>query len=562
MGRLIVAVIAGAIYGASTGFGIPKIIQHVYPYVFGGEVLASTSLAVLVAFLPLLVAMIRSGACFVNGYYLSYCGQFILEKIRFDTFSRLQTLPISYFRKHSLGDLIARLTNDTLVLQTVLTEFAQEVLRQPATLVATLVAVGTICLKRTDIFFLLIVLVAIPLTVFPVRYIGGRLRNKSRLLQDQGGVVASRLAQNLSAIQEIRAFGLEEYEKNRYAEACKLYMQRVLRTVAYGLFLSPAIEVIAAFGICGALYYAWTQKIPAEDLIAILLALYFSYEPLKKIGRLHNRLKEASASLDRLEEILHAPETIPEPQDPLPFCAFEGAITFENVSFAYQEAKVLNQINLKLSAKKTYALVGPSGAGKTTFTQLIHRFYDPSEGCIKIDGIDIKNMRIKDLRSQIALVPQMPVLFQDTIFNNILMGNLNASPEQVYEAARQAQAEDFILRLPEGYQTFLGENGAGLSGGQRQRLAIARAFLRQAPILILDEATSALDSESEHSIQLALEKLFENRTVLLIAHRFSSIRYADEILVFQQGQITERGTHATLMETQTLYRKMFETQQL
>lgn len=562
LGRLIVAVIAGAIYGISTGFGIPKIIQYVYPYVFGSEEVASVSLVVLVAFLPLFMAGLRSVACFINGYYLSFCGQFVLEKIRFQTFSKLQRLPLSYFRTHSTGDLIARLTNDTLVLQTVLTEFAQEILRQPATLVATLVAVATICLKRTDVFFLLIVLAAIPLTVWPVRYIGVKLRNKSRQLQDQGSVITSRLAQNLGAPQEIRAFCLEAYEENRYAEACKVYMQRVLKTVAYGLFLSPAIEVIAACGICAALYYAWLQKIPAEDLLAILLALYLSYEPLKKIGRLHNRLKEASASLDRLEEILEAPETIQEAAVPIPHQVVKGEICFSNVDFAYGEELVLKNINLKLAPHKTYALVGPSGAGKTTFTQLLNRFYDPRNGEITIDGLPIHKMKLKDLRSQIAIVPQMPVLFQDTIYNNILMGRLDAQESEVYQAARQAQAEEFILSLPEGYQTILGENGSGLSGGQRQRLAIARAFLRQAPLLILDEATSALDAESEHQVQLALERLFAGRTVLLIAHRFSSIRYADEILVFQRGEIVERGTHTELMASGTLYKKMFETQQL
>lgn len=560
LGALIISILAGAVYGGSTGFLIPKIIHYGYPKVFGEGYNPSLGMIILIGMLMILISLVRSVSYFVNGYYLAYCGQHVLEQIRLLTFGKMQRLPISYFHHRSPGDLITRVTGDTLILQTVLTEFAQEVFRQPATLIATLAAVITVCLQRADVAFLIILLAAIPLTIVPVRIIGVKLRERARAQQDQGGIVATRLAQNLGAIREIRAFGLETHEMKRYGVACQEYLRRVLKSTKYTLFLSPAIEVIAAVGVCLAFGYAWHKSIPPEDVITILLALYLSYEPLKKLGRLHNRLKEASASLDRIEEIIHADETIHDPVTPLPFTHIQGEITFQNVSFAYDTEPVLNGVNLTLPAGKTYALVGPSGAGKSTFTQLIPRFYDVNTGAIFIDGKDIRSIKLSDLRQHIALVPQDPVLFNDTVYNNLLVGKLDATEEEVHAAARQAFAEEFILSLDQGYDTPLGENGVRLSGGQRQRLAIARAFLRQAPILIMDEATSALDTHSEAFIQQALEKLIHGRTVILIAHRFSSIRHADEVLVFDKGAITERGTHDTLMAKQGLYASLYTQQ--
>ncbi len=560
LGRLIISIIAGAIYGISTGFAIPKIIHYIYPKIFAEDSNPGTIMIVFVALLPIVIALTRSISCFVNGYFLSYCGQYILEQIRLLTFGKIQRLPIAYFQKKSPGDLITRVTNDTLVLQTVLTEFAQEILRQPATLMATLAAVATICLQRTDEVFLLILLAAIPLTILPVRIIGVKLRTKARAQQDQGSVMTTRLAQNLAAVREIRSFCLEAHEMKRYQIACNEYMSRVLKAVKYTLFLSPAIEVIAACGVCVALAYAWKEKIPAEDVIAILLALYLSYEPLKKLGRLHNRLKEGSASLDRIEEILHAEETVRSPETPQSLDQPKGEICFENVSFSYEKESVLDSVNVRLEAGKTYALVGPSGAGKSTFTQLISRFYDVTAGSILIDGKDLRSLKLEELRRNIALVPQDPILFNDTVYNNILVGNLEACEEEVHGAARLAFAEEFISSLDQAYNTELGENGARLSGGQKQRIAIARAFLKNAPILIMDEATSALDTHSEQVIQQALEKLIVGKTVILIAHRFSSIRHADEILVFNQGRIVEKGQHDALIAQKGLYASLYTKQ--
>jgi len=558
---LLVSILAGIVYGASTGAGLPTLIKYVYPKIFGEEKNLSLALMVGIGLAPILLSVTRSVACFVNGYYLSYCSQYILEKIRFLTFAKIQKLPIAYFKNRSPGDLITRVMGDTAILQTVLIEFSQEIIRQPATLLGTISAVVIICLQRTDVFFMLILTSVLPLTILPIRLVGRKLRNKARLMQDQSSIMTTRLAQNLAAVREIRAFGLENYELNRYQIACQEFMARVLKTIKYTLFLSPAIEVIAACGITLAFCYAWKKQIPPEDVVAILLALYLSYEPLKKLGRLHNRLKEASASLERIEEILHEPDQIIDPADPIILPDIKGEIVFKGVSFSYAEEKILDQIDIRLQAGKTYALVGPSGAGKSTFTQLIPRFYDVQDGQILLDGVDIKSLSLAQLRSQIAWVAQDPVLFHDTVYNNILVGNLHATAEEVEAAAQQAFADGFIAELENGYQTLLGENAARLSGGQRQRLAIARAFLRKAPILILDEATSALDTHSETYIQQALEKLFKGKTVLLIAHRFSSIRHADEILVFEAGKIVQKGKHEDLMQDQHgLYYSLYTAQ--
>jgi subfamily B ATP-binding cassette protein MsbA len=266
------------------------------------------------------------------------------------------------------------------------------------------------------------------------------------------------------------------------------------------------------------------------------------------------------AGLERIESLLNEPVTICDPEHPIHVHTLKGDITFSDVSFAYEETPVLSHVNQSLPAGKTYALVGPSGAGKTTFANLIPRFYEVSSGSVSIDGIDVRSMRLHDVRKHISIVSQDPVLFNDTIYNNILVGNINATSEQIHEAARNAFAEDFIQELEDGYETYVGERGTRLSGGQKQRIAIARAFLKNAPILIMDEATSALDANSESAIQKALEQLIRNKTVILIAHRFSSIKHADEILVFDQGKVVDRGTHETLFEKSILYRSLYEKQ--
>ncbi|RYD70312.1 MAG: ATP-binding cassette domain-containing protein [Verrucomicrobiaceae bacterium] len=290
------------------------------------------------------------------------------------------------------------------------------------------------------------------------------------------------------------------------------------------------------------------------------MALYMCYDPMKKLGEIHTRMKQGEASLDRLETILHAEEGVTDPKNPVTISKVEGRVSFHRVNFAYGDNPALKGINLEVPAGQVVALVGPSGAGKTTFASMVPRFYDPVEGSIMLDGVDLRELRLKDLRDHITIVPQEAVLFSGTIFENIKLGRMNASEEEVKEAARQAHAHDFILALPDGYNTQVGERGAQLSGGQKQRISIARAFLKNAPVLILDEATSALDSEAEARIQEELANLTRGRTTFIIAHRFSTIRIADRILVFEGGKIVGDGTFQELQEKHDLFRNLLEMQ--
>jgi subfamily B ATP-binding cassette protein MsbA len=336
-----------------------------------------------------------------------------------------------------------------------------------------------------------------------------------------------------------------------------------MKIVKYSSFLSPTIEIISAMGVAATLIYAYYARIEWNTFLSIAFALFVSYEPVKKLGGINNDLKRGLSALDRLEEVLNAPLEIADPAQPITLGRLHGDLAFEGVSFAYGQngdLPALRDVTARIPAGTVCALVGPSGAGKSTFANLVPRFYEVGRGRVTIDGIDVRAMRLADLRRNIALVSQDPVLFNDTVYNNLLLGRSDASRDDVMAAAVDAHADEFIRALPQGYETVVGERGALVSGGQKQRLAVARAFLRNAPILILDEATSALDSQSEQMIQEALRKLEAGKTVIIIAHRFSTIRDASLILVFDRGEIVARGTHASLYADNALYKSLYDRQ--
>ena len=508
-----------------------------------------------------LIFLIRGVAGYLNTYLIQYAGVHILEDIRLDYFRKLQSLPLGFFQRLSTGELISRGLNDTNQLQNTLTVISNDLIKQPAQLISTIFAVVVLAYQEQGLVLVLVCLLTVPLAVLPIRYVGKKMVTRAIHLQAQAGTITNRFTENLSGVKEVRAFGLEKIEVERFAKLSHSLVRAQMKVVKYAQGLSPSIEILSAIGISITFVYAFRFNVHSGSFLGILAALYLSYDPIKRLGAINNELKRGSASLQRLEEVLNEPETIVDPPNPVPVGRLKGEIEFENVTFEYKVAEpALHGVNARIPRGTVCALVGPSGAGKTTFANLVLRFYDVGAGRLTIDGIDVRSMRFSDLRRNIALVSQDPVLFNDSLYHNLLLGRPDAAREQVIAAAKSAHAHDFICSFPEGYETLAGERGSRLSGGQKQRIAVARAFLRDAPILILDEATSALDSESEAAIQAALKKLVIGKTVIIIAHRFSTIRDASLILVFDGGSIVAAGEHGELYKASTLYRSLYDGQ--
>ncbi|MBC7366884.1 MAG: ABC transporter ATP-binding protein [Undibacterium sp.] len=562
-GLLSVAILCGIVAGVASGAGLPLMIDQVFPVIFSGkaDALSPWQLLGVILWIPV-VFLLRGVAGYFNTYLIQLIGTRVLEAIRLDFFRKLQVLPLSFFQKNSSGDLLSRGLSDANQLQVTLTTVANEIIRSPATLIGALTVIVWKAYQIEGVTLVLVTLAVVPLSVLPIRYIGKKLIRRASHIQTELGGVTGIFSENLTATKEVRAFNLEEREVGRFARASQTLIRAQMKFVKYEKALAPLIEIVAAVGISFTLLYAYKVQLDQKTFTTLLLALYASYEPIKKLGGLNNEMKRGLGALDRLEAVLQTPVAIVDALDARPLHRATGELGFENVGFAYATAEpVLRDVTINIPAGTVCALVGPSGAGKSTFANLVPRFFDPVAGRVTLDGHDLRALRLADLRRNIAVVSQDPVLFNDTIFNNLLVARPEATVADVEHAARAAYAHDFVLSFPEGYATVVGERGARLSGGQKQRLALARAFLRNAPILILDEATSALDSESEAAIQLALRQLVVGKTVLIIAHRFSTIRDATKILVFDHGEIVAYGSHAELHAGNDLYRSLYDRQQ-
>ena len=559
--QLFIALVTGVLYGLVSGFGVPVMLKVASRELFTGT---SVSLGVVLMFalLPTLVMLARAGCGIANAYYIGYCGQHILKEIRILVFDKIQRLPLEFFKKTEPGQLITRALGDTTALQGMIIEVSQEIVKQPMAVIGAVCALIYLCYKQSNAVVLIIFMVAIPLIVVPVRMIGEKVRKKTLTLQQDSEKIMTQLAHNLSAVQEVRAFSMEDAEVSRFRKICDRVMFSVMKTVKYSVILSPIIEVIAAGGVGIAMLYAYCCGIGADTFIAITGALYFSYDPIKKLAHLNNQVKGGMASLERIEDLLNQPEVITDPTDPVEVDKLYD-IKFEDVSFSYDnEHEVLHNLNFELKHGNTYALVGSSGAGKTTIINLILRFYDVTSGRVSLDGVDVRDMRLRDLRRNISIVPQSPTLINGTVLENILWSAPWASEADVINAAQEAYAHEFISELENGYNTFVGENGMRLSGGQKQRIALARAFLRNSPILILDEATSALDANSERMVHEAVKKLIIDKTVLLISHRFTMMSIVDQVFVLNKGEIIEKGSPSDLIKQQdSVYFDLYRKQQ-
>tara|TARA_B100001094_G_scaffold292471_1_gene311624 strand:- start:1687 stop:3468 length:1782 start_codon:yes stop_codon:yes gene_type:complete len=564
------ALLCGIIYGAASGFGLPYMIDQVFPRIFprsdenvGVEL---WTLVLYVSWFPAVFA-VRGLSGYFNVYLINYCGVKVLERIRLQVFDKLQRLPLAFHHRNREGDLLSRVMGDTAQLQAIVLQVGNEIVKQPVTFIGAMSALLFMALKDENLAFVLLSLVVIPLCVFPVRRIGNMLMKRALLMQEQAGSMTAVLSENLSAAREVRAFNLEDRERNRFRKSSEDFFMARMKVVKYANLLTPLIEVITAVGVSAAIFQASRKGVHLDAVIPVIVALYMSYEPVKKLGGIHNQIKQALASLDRLDDILDVPETIASPSVPCDMDDVRGEITFEGVSYSYDNSDgdsecipAVANLNLSLKAGETVALVGPSGGGKSTLAGLLPRFYDPSEGKVLLDGVDLRKFSLRDLRESVALVPQRPFLFDATVRENVFMGQTDHSDSEVEQVCGLAYADEFIKEFRHGYDERLGEDGSRLSGGQLQRIALARAFLKNAPILVFDEATSALDAESEDKIRDAMAKLIEGKTTLLIAHRFSSLKLAHRILVMDQGRIIADGSHEKLHRECDLYRTLYDSQ--
>jgi len=558
--QFIGVIVFGAINGALNGLGIPVLLFKGLPKVFAGQPPEGYLLVLIIVLFPA-IALVRGVTAFLKDYLSAFCGVRVLISIRSRLYRKMQRLPLGFFGAMRIGDLMSRLTNDASAVQVVVTNATGDLVNQPVQFLGAVAALIYISFQRQEVVFILFALAIIPLCVFPIRYFGKRVKEKTRRLQDGAGHLSTVINENLGAVREIRAFNLEDLELEKFDDRMKVIAKFNLKKTKYSKMLPQLIEFVAALSVGVGVLYAARVSLKVDDMIPLLVALYMTYGPIKKFGSVHNEIRQGEASVDRIEAVMSMDDSVPDAADPVAFDSRRTDLQFDQVCFEYEKnIPVLRNVNATIPAGTVVALVGPSGAGKSTFVNLIPRFYDVTGGAIRIGGTDLRAFRKEDLRNHISIVSQDTFLFNDTIRNNIRLGRQDAADDEVEVAAKHAFAHEFITEFDHGYETLVGERGTRLSGGQKQRIAIARAFLRNAPILILDEATSALDSESEEKVQMALNDLVKGRTVLIIAHRFSTIKLADRIMVFEQGVLRGEGAHAELYASDALYKSLYDRQ--
>jgi len=503
------------------------------------------------------------GLCdYAANYLINYVGLSAVTDLRQAVFDRVVYQDAHFFENNSTARVMSSIMNDLEKIQVALSHILADWLRQSFTALAMLAVV-----LRTDWRLALVSLTVLPFVLVPTMRLGKRIRGATRRAQDDVAELNQVIQETLSGHQVVKSFGAEEIESNRFRERAHRLRRSNLRYVRQQAIASPLIEFFGALTIVGLLWYmryqSKTAGVTPGDFAIFVVALMLLYEPVKRLAGIYNIFQQAFGASHKVFEYLDRDQQIKERPGASKLARFEKSIVFENVSFHYPSApdrQVLDSIRLEVKMGEIVALVGPSGAGKTTLANLVPRFYDVEKGAIRIDGRDLRDLRLASLREKISIVAQDTFLFNDTVANNIGYGAAAATMEQIREAARSALAEEFIERMPQGYGTMIGERGQKLSGGQRQRLAIARALLKNAPILILDEATSHLDTESELLVQRALQNLMEHRTVIVIAHRLSTVRRADKIAVLDRGRLVETGSHEELITRGGLYQRLHELQ--
>ena len=539
---------------------INDIINYFKSIIFSGdtsEVLFKICVLIVIAFLG------KNMFGYLQSYYMAFVEQGMIRDLRNDSYRHLHKLPMSYFKNEKTGNLISRITNDVNMVNTSISAVFLNMIREPLTIMVFLAIAISISWQLT-----LFSLVVLPFSLIVISYIGLILRKQSGLLQQKMADITNNLHETITGVKIVKAFGMEEYENKKFFGETQKFFKLVLKITRIRNISSPVTEFLSVIvGVViiyfGAQLVLVDRSIKPSEFITFLFAIFQLMPPVKELSSVNNRIQESSAAADRIFEILDTEPRIKNADSPIEITSFKEKIVFENVSFLYDDSEepVLDGINLEIKRGSILALVGSSGAGKTTMVDLLPRFYDPTSGRILLDGEDIKQIRLEDLRKMMGIVTQETVLFNESVRSNIAYGLENYPDNMVIEAAKAANAHNFIVEMPKGYDTIIGEKGTKLSGGQRQRISIARALLKNPPIMILDEATSSLDNESEVLVQEAIETHMYDRTTFLIAHRLSTIRNPDRIIVLDRGKIVQQGKHSELLQDENgIYKKLYHLQ--
>lgn len=513
-------------------------------------------------YLPFVIAAVYSlkGVCDFGQYYLmSYVGQSIIKDLREEMFSRLEDMSVGFFVRHSTGELLSRMNNDVSLVQGAMTNAITAAIRDALTVVGLVFVVF-----YRDFWLALIAMVVFPLAVYPLLQFGRRLRRYSRRMLVSLEDITQRLNETISGIRIVKAFAMEDYERSKFNDVNQTLFNAFMRRFKVRALSNPVMETLGGFGVCAIVYYGGYQVVNGQStpgtFFSFMAALFMLYEPIKRMNEVNMTIQEGIAAGERIFALLDTPPDVLDRPTATVLETVEKEIVFDHVSFAYEDQLILKDLSITVKAGEAVAIVGESGVGKSTLLDLLPRFYDVTSGRILIDGKDVRELTQRSLREKIGIVTQQTILFDDTIRNNIAYGRPDLPLASVVDAARAAHAHDFIMGLPKQYDTIIGENGIKLSGGERQRIAIARALLKNPPVLILDEATSNLDSDSEKAVQSALEELMKGRTTIVVAHRLSTIRNVDRIYVLVDGRVAEQGSHDELLALDREFARLYNLQ--